>query len=526
MQMKNKLVKIGLALASILTFNACDKDALVELNNNPNAVTAMDPAFLLTTATLRIGGEYENTRANMLYAATMIQHTASTAGYFSGDKYYYNAQYSGAYMERHFTDVIRLYSNIIEQTKDDASRANLNAMATILRAFDLHRLTDLHGDMPYTTAGYGLQNPENWFPKYEAQKDVYAAIIKDVKAARDKLSANGGAVGAQDVVYGGDITKWKKFANALLMRAALRMQKVDAATGKTVFAEAYASGTFSSNADNGTIKYLNGPQGHNRNGLSDGYWNTYKYSRDCKVSETFVNWMKANNDPRLMIVCGGTGNPDVSSTWVTDPAAQRGLPNGYTSTTLLPVLSPADRTTFTTAGIGTRMFSMLNLKYMDWEDPYYLISYAETELMSAEAAVRGWITANAENHFKNGVTGAIQAWTLFDPSFARSTADINAYIAGRNFAGADTENKIRLIGEEFWAATYLNDMESYANWRRLDYPKLTPTKDPNAFEGPAIPRRLIYWENEAGSNPANFAAAVSRMGGDKFATRVWWDGGK
>jgi hypothetical protein len=526
MQMKNKLVKIGLVLAGILTLNACDKDALVELNNNPNAVTAMDPAFLLTTATLRIGGEYENTRANMLYAATMIQHTASTAGYFSGDKYFYNAQYSGAYMERHFTDVIRLYSNIIEQTKDDASKANLNAIATILRAFDMHRITDLHGDIPYTQAGYGLQNPENWFPKYEPQKDVYAAIVRDVKAARDKLSANGGAVGAQDVVYGGDITKWKKFANALLMRAALRMQKVDAATGRTIFAEAYASGTFSSNADNGTIKYLNGPQGHNRNGLSDGYWNTYKYSRDCKVSETFVNWMKANNDPRLMIVCGGTGNPDVASTWVTDPTAQRGLPNGYTSTTLLPTLSAADRATFTTPGIGTRMFSMLNLKYMDWEDPYYLISYAETELMAAEAAVRGWINANAQTHFTNGVRGAIQAWTLFDPSFARSTAEIDAYIAGRNFAAADTENKIRLIGEEFWAATYLNDMESYANWRRLDYPKLTPTKDPNAFEGPVIPRRLIYWENEAGSNPANFAAAVSRMGGDKFATRVWWDGGK
>jgi len=524
--MKNKLFKTGLVFCSLLILSACDEDKLIDLNVNRNAVTAMDPAFLLTTATLRIGGEYENTRANMLYAATMIQHTASTAGYFSGDKYYYNAQYSGAYMERHFTDVIRLYSNIIEQTKSDASRANLNAVATILRAFDLHRLTDLHGDIPYTKAGYGLQDPENWFPAYEAQKDVYAAIVKDVKAARDKLSATGGNLGSQDVVYNGDIARWKKFANALLMRAAMRMQKVDANTGRSIFAEAYASGTFSSNADNGTIKYLNGPQGHNRNGLNDGYWNTYKYSRDCKISETFVNWMRANNDPRLMIVVGGTGNPEVASTWDVNPANQRGLPNGYTSATLLPVLSAEDRARFQTAGVGTRMFSMLNLKYQDWEDPYYLISYAETELLSAEAALRGWITSNAETHFNNGVRGAIQAWTAFDPSFARSAADIDAYTAGRKFAAASAEDKIRLVGEEFWAATFLNDMESYANWRRLDYPRLTPTRDPNAFEGPVIPRRLIYWENEAGSNPANYTAAVARMGGDKFATRVWWDGGK
>ncbi len=527
MQMKNRWINIGLVLTSLFILNACNEDDLVELNTNPNAVTSMDPAFLLTTATLRIGGEYENTRANMLYAATMIQHTASTAGYFSGDKYYYNAQYSGAYMERHFTDVIRLYSNIIEQTNGDASRANLNAIATILRAYDLHRITDLHGDIPYTQAGYGLQNPENWFPTYEAQKDVYAAIVRDVKAARDKLSASGGNVGAQDVVYGGDIAKWKKFANALLMRVGMRMQKVDANTGKAIFAEAYASGTFASNADNGTIKYLNGPQGHNRNGLNDGYWNTYKYSQDCKVSETFVNWMKTNNDPRLMIVTGGIGNPvSASSTWDVTPANQRGLPNGYTSTTLLTVLNDADKATFQTPGVGIRMFSMLNIKYMDWEDPYYLISYAETELMAAEAAVRGWITANAETHFNNGVKGAIQAWTAFDPSFARSDADINAYTAGRGFAAAGTEDKIRLISEEFWAATFLNDMESYANWRRVGYPTLTPTKDANATEGNVIPRRLRYWENEAGSNPANYGAAVARMGGDLFATRVWWDGGK
>ena len=66
MQMKNKLVKTGLILTSLLVFNACNEDKLIELNTNQNAVTSMDPAFLLTTATLRIGGEYENTRANML----------------------------------------------------------------------------------------------------------------------------------------------------------------------------------------------------------------------------------------------------------------------------------------------------------------------------------------------------------------------------------------------------------------------------------------------------------------------------
>ncbi len=522
------ILKMSLVLAFLFVGQACDKDKLAEMNINKNAVTDIDMAYLMATATLRIGGEYENTRTNMLYSATMIQHTSSIAGYFSGDKYFYNAQYSGAYMERHFTDVIRLYSEVIRKTSKDANLVNINAVSTILRAFDMHRMTDLHGDIPYTQAGYGLESEENWFPKYENQKDVYAAIVKDVKAARDKLSATAKPLGAQDVVYGGDITKWKKFANALLMRIGMRMQKKDEAGGKAIFAEAFASGTFTSNADNGTIKYLNGPSGFNRNGLNDGYWNTYKYSRDCKISKTFIDWMQANKDPRLMIVSGGTGNPDTPAAWNVDPTAQKGMPNGFTSTTILEgtTLSAADKTEFNKAGVGRTMFSMLNLKYCDWEDPYYLISFAETELMTAEAAVRGWVTANADDKFKSGVTAAITSWTAFDPSFTRSPADIDAYVAGRKFAAASNNDKYRLIGEEFWAATWLNDIESYSNWRRTGFPVLTPTKDANRYKQiNEIPRRLIYWESEISSNPANYKAASDRMGGDEFTSKVWWDGG-
>lgn len=523
--MKNIIKKTGIFFIAAAFMVSCSKDKLAELNINPNGVSDLDMAYLMSLATLRIGGEYENTRANMLYAATMIQHSASTADYFSGDKYFYNSQYSGAYMETHYTGIARLFSHVITKTEGDANLANVNAAATILRAFDLHRMTDLYGDIPYEQAGKGLESQENWFPKYDNQKDVYTALVRDIKAARDKFSASARSLGSQDFIYGGDIAKWKKFANALLMRIGLRMSKKDANTGKAVFAEAFASGAFASNADNAYIKYLSGPQGINRNGLNDGYWNTYKYSRDCKISKTFIDWMKANNDPRLMIVSGGTGNPDVPSTWNTDPTAQKGMPNGYTASNITTVLSPADAAAYSTPGVGNKIFSMLNLKYLDWEDPYLLITYAETELMAAEAVLLGWITGNAETHFNNGVRAAINGWTAFDASFARSSADIDTYIAGRGFAAATDENKKRLIAEEYWAATWLNDIESWSNWRRTNYPTLTPTQDPNRWEANEIPRRLKYWENEISSNPTNYKAAIDRMGGDNFMTKMWWDGG-
>ncbi|MAN87785.1 MAG: SusD/RagB family nutrient-binding outer membrane lipoprotein [Algoriphagus sp.] len=520
MRILNKMT--GLVLASLLFATSCSEQDLLDLNVNQNAVEDIDMQYLFSLATLRIGGEYENTRANMLYAATMIQHTASTAGYFSGDKYFYSAQYSGAYMERHFTDVIRLFSEVIRKTKDKPNEANVNAAATILRTFDLLRMTDMYGDIPYTQAGYGLEGEQNWFPAYEPQKEVYYKMIDDLKAARDKFSSSARPLGVQDFIYGGDISKWKKFANSLLMRMAMRMSNVDPAKAQEVFTEANSSGAFTSNDDIAFIHYAPGPQGVNRNGLNDGYWNTYKYSRDCKISKTFMDWMNANNDPRKMIITGGIGNPENASTWITAPEEQIGMPNGYNSTNIRDVVAPGTLDRFT---IVQQNFSMLNLKYLDWEDPYYLISYAEVELMKAEAALKGWINSSAESHFTAGVRAAINSWVYFDPDFSVPANEVSAYIAGRGFEAASNQDKLRLIGEEYWAATYLNDIESWSNWRRTGYPALTPTQDPNAFEGNFIPRRLRYWESEIGSNPENYQAATSRMGGDLFATRVWWDGG-
>lgn len=521
MKFNNKIA--SLLLAGTLGLFSCQESELLDLNVDQNSATSIDMAYLFSLGTLRIAGEHENTRIPMLYASTMIQHTASTAGYFSGDKYFYSAAYSGAYMETHYPNVLRLFQHVITKTQDDPAMDNFRAAAMVLKAYDMHRMTDIYGDIPYSEAGKGLDGPEYWFPKYDTQQEVYSALIADLLTARSMFSESATGLGVQDFVYFGDLSKWKKFTNALLMRIAMRMSNVDPSTAQAVFTEANSNGAFTSNDDIAFIHFESGPQDINRNGLSDGYWGNRKYGRDCKLSETFMDWMIENNDPRLMIVSGGTGNPDDASTWNTDPAAQDGLPNGYSSTTLKEVLSPSDLAEFNDK--GTWMYSMMNLKYQDWEDPYYLISYSEIELLKAEAALKGWISSDANDHFVAGVTAAIDSWVYFDESFARTDDAINTYIASRGFSSASEEGKKQLIGEEYWAATFMNDIESWANWRRTGYPTLTPTQDANAFEGNFIPRRMRYWENEIGSNPENYSAAVSRIGGDLFATRMWWDGG-
>jgi hypothetical protein len=513
--MNKKIKIIGLSILATFSLGSCDEDKLTELNINKNASTDIDLSYLLAYGQTRVAGSrYESWRTNLIYSSTMIQHNASLQGYWSGDKYYYNAQYSGAYWERHFPDAIKNLTNVVDLTEGDPERVNLNSFAKIMRAYDLHKITDIYGDIPYTQAGRGIDGEENWFPEYEPQQQVYANIIADYKAARDAMNSGADKLGAQDILYNGDVAKWKKFANALLMRAALRMSNVDAATAQSVFKEAYNSGTFSSDDDNAFFTQVLGNGGDiNYNGTSLAMSNAAGGGGDnnAKVSKTFLDWMNEKNDPRKMIIVGGVGNPYDASTWNTDPDAQVGLPNGYNSTTIKDIYPDFQ---------SVHEFSFINPRIIDLDDPTPFISYAQTELMIAEAIEKGWIGGSSEEHFNNGVKAAILSWSAFGVD-TPDDATIDAYIQGLGYSSAS--NKMEIIGEQYWAASYLDHVEAWSNWRRTGFPKLTPASDPNNDTNGTIPRRLRYYENEIGSNPENYAAAIARQGEDRLTTRVWWD---
>ncbi len=513
--MKNKLRNITLVTLAALTLGSCDEQKLTDLNINKNAPTTIDMSFLLAYGQLRVAGSrYESWRTNLIYSSTMIQHNASLQGYWSGDKYYYSSQYSGAYWESHYPNPIKNLTEVVDKTAGDPALANIHAAAQIMRAFDLHRMTDIYGDVPYTQAGRGLVGQENWFPSYDKQSEIYQYLITDIRAARDEFSESANALGEQDVLFKGDLTKWRKFANALLMRIAMRMSNVDETGAKAVFTEALASGAIDDTNSNAFLAQSLGNGGDtNYNGTSLVYSNAAGGGGDNngRISKTFLDWMDANNDPRKMIIVGGTGNPYDPSTWNTDPAAQKGLPNGYTSTTIKNIVPDF---------VSYNEYSFPNPAILDLDDPTPFISHAEVELMKAEAVLKGWISGSAEEFFNKGVRAAMDSWSLFGVA-TPSAAEVDAYIEGLGFATAS--NKLKLIGEQYWAATYLNHIEAWCNYRRSGYPELVPTSDPNNVTGGTIPRRLRYYEDEAGSNPASYAAAVASQGPDLMTTRIWWD---
>ncbi|MDN5202117.1 SusD/RagB family nutrient-binding outer membrane lipoprotein [Fulvivirgaceae bacterium BMA10] len=524
--MKNRFFSAAL-IVLLLIGPACSNEDLLDLNVNPNASNEIDLRFLLASGMMEMAGtRYESWRANLIYSSTMIQHNASLAGYWVGDKYLYNAGYSASQWERYYPNVLESITHVMDKTADVPESANLNAMATIARCFALHRLTDLYGAIPYGEAGRGLEGQEFWFPAYETQEQVYTSLIADLKAARGALSAGGDDVGIQDVLFEGDVVKWQRFANSLLVRIGMRMSGVDNATARSTVEEAVAhsAGVFTSNADNAMIVHSDAG-GINRNGNSEVFRaGNGGENNNARPSETFIDWMQNGNDPRLMIISGGTGDSQDPTTWDTDPANQIGLPNGYDNNTILPK-AVADGVVANEADFNVNLYSFLNPLLYDYDDPTFFITHAEVSLALAEATLNGWNVggSSAEELFEAGVRSAISNWESYDASLAVSSTDVDTYIAGLGFGGASAADQERMIGEQYWAATYFNHYESYANWRRTGFPALVPTNYSGNLTSGQIPRRLRYPEGEISGNPESYAAAIAAQGPDEYMTKLWWD---
>ena len=166
------------------------------------------------------------------------------------------------------------------------------------------------------------------------------------------------------------------------------------------------------------------------------------------------------------------------------------------------------------------------------DDPMFFQTYAEVALMKAEAIERGYVGGNAGQAFRDGVRAALDYLSMYGSEADISASDIDAYVdeRGTAYAGASTAERIRMINEQYWAATYMNHYESFANWRRSGYPDLeeSPVDMEGSYPGSATAgnfiRRLTYPVSEASQNTENYEQALSQQGIENVLdARVWWD---
>lgn len=517
-----------------LLFTSCDSEELHDLNINPQAVNEMNLNFIFTTAELGIAANgssgdnrYTDWRTNIGMCAHAIQHLANAGGGIApGDKYTENFETNAAPFEFTYNDQLKNIAEILKQTADggyDAgNKANMRNASRILRAFSFQRLVDFYGNVPYFNANRGLDGSEYFFPEYDESSAIYKDLLKELDEASAAMSASLPDEGfaAADIIFNGDVAKWKKWGYSLMLRMAMRASDVDAALANTYVQKAIAGGVMTSNADNAIVPMALGPsEWTNQNGISRAFF-PGDGGQPTFLSKTLIDYLKgadhatvADDDPRLMVISGGIADWTAAA-WTpinTNPLDQKGMPNGKDQQDLDAIEG--------TAVDQAKTYSRINYLMLQDDDPYMIMNYAEVELLLAEAAERGIGGAsNAKSHFEAGVRAACQMYNIYDASLKVDNAAVDAYLAANPYGTA--KPALQMIGEQLWVSKFLNWWEAWSDWRRIGYPVLVPTNHPSGLTGGKIPTRLKYPTSEVAGNPSYKSGSTQP---DDYTTRVWWD---
>lgn len=551
--MKKIIICIG--AAALLTV-ACTKkfDAL---NTNPTAASAanFDPNLLLPSGEYGYVGATTGYSGPILFQSMWVQTLASAVfpGYYSnGDKYVQGGSYL-SYQASTWNDAYQAASYLREAqnlTKGNSAYSNLSGICKILELLNIEAITDVYGDAPFSQALQAKSGISQ--PVYDKQQDIYNGMLSQLDSVIPTLSTTLATTGS-DAIYGGDVTKWKKFGYSLMLRMAMRLTKVDAATAQKYAEKAYTGGVFASNADNAVIKY------DVAHGFGNNNTNAYAVAEDfneVKWSKQLISYLKSTSDPRLGVIAevpktGAKNATNESLAGSSLPSIQQGMPNGYDQNGLgtdiskepnYPGASPADPTTNTFDANGkptyvdvanptgkySRPTAALYLGPANTPPPTLILTYAQTEYLLAEAAVRGWsVGASAAIHYSNATTAALLTYATLNASAGAITSGVaTAYATANPLDVSSTTNSLVQINTEYWVyeGTIFDFDEAWSNWRRSGYPVLTPVNYTGNFTGGTIPRRQSYPTGEASSNPNNYkTAAAAITGGDLYTGRVWWD---
>ncbi|HET6767944.1 MAG TPA: SusD/RagB family nutrient-binding outer membrane lipoprotein [Chitinophagaceae bacterium] len=467
----------------LLTVQSCTKlEDFGNTNNNPNATTSPVTSALLTNALSQIGNTVWGngiTVSGGLFAQFFSETQYTEASRYTKPVFNADAYYAGPMYD---------LQNIINYNSDPAtseiaaangSNANQIAVARIVKAYYFWILTDTYGDIPYFEALKGEGNLT-----YDKQSEIYPALLKELKEAADQF--DGGAAVKGDILYGGDNTQWKKFANSMRVLMALRLSKINATLGKAEFAAAlsHSAGVIESNSDNANLVAPGGVFNHP---LYQYYAITQR--DDYAVSATLYDFLNANGDGRAAAFGSSTIGFPYGLTRDNAVAFATSNPN------YARLLHPSRRTA---------------------TSPISVLSAAHVYLARAEAAQLTWTAENVASMYTTGIRRSWEEWGVY------SDAAFNAYLAkpAVDLAGGSPLTKIQL---QQWIAFFPNGTQGWANWRRTGVPALTPA--PGA--GLPIIRRIPYGPNDYNFNLANVtvAAAQYTVGGepDSQDAKVWWD---
>lgn len=484
----------GILLAYAILFPSCKPGDFGTLNYDQTKVTRVPTSALLTNAiqiTLPLttfgpteANSYVQYMANATSIAEYNLHNFAWSSSWDLKAKMYDGPLNNLQV------IINMNNEGDQMAESGGSKDNQLAVARILKAYYFWSLTDRYGDIPYSEA---LTGDADYTPKFDAQKDIYYDLFKEFKEASAQINTSQAAV-TGDILFKGDMAKWKRFANTCRMMMALRLIKNDFEKGKAEFNDALAGGTLTANSDNIMYSYVaNDP--NNYNPWYQAY--TIESANGTAIANTLVDFMSNQNDPRLPVY-----GEDLSGHVI-------GAPYGIRQTTVVGSFSRPGSSGCTTSNCPNNFFRSAGA-------PSPIFTYAQVLFTLAEAVKVGYITGGdvaAETYYANAIKASFEYYGVYN------AVGYDSFMAQPGVL-YDPANGRKQIMSQKWVHLFLNGYEAWADWRRTGYPELLP-----AINGSIaiIPRRMGYPADEEGVNPDNYKAVLQSQGPDELETRMWWD---
>ena len=578
----NKIFGATIVVCGMLATTACSDDHMNGINTDDTKTLTVDPNTQLTTCLLQTYGDFGMMDTYRSYITGFTQ-------YFAGG--WNVSNYAGSVHAQ--DDQMRLiwdqyYSVAIKNLRDaivhTADRPNLNAVLRIHRVYLLSVLTDTYGDVPCLSINTSLEEGTAT-PAYDKQEDIYNFFFEELKACVAQLGTGTDNITGDVTSMGGDADKWKRYANSLRMRFAMRISDVNETKAQQEFKAAVedAAGYIATADDDAYIKYQNSPftlyDGARDIDFRVNALGEILYGQD-PTSPTFIcstlfDYLHDNDDPRLYSICRHYNNikrseikPDKEGNVdLTDEFIAYMQRNGKSEAPCKPGaawwnnwVNAPDLSEFPTLAKLVKLYPevgyeknnfparmmrpCLSIDFCQPDRPGILFTSAEADFLLAEAITKGWAVSGTANAlFKTGIKAAIQLLNkhyLTDEALI-AQADIDAYADNimKTSPLATPERARESINLQAWILHMMNPAEGWANLRRADYPVLTDRSQLDKFPSDftyddknlTTPVRLCYPDFENEYNKANYQEAIKRMNSvndkgvliDDWHKRLWWD---
>jgi hypothetical protein len=371
------------------------------------------------------------------------------------------------------------------------------------------QMADMWGDIPFTEAAALNVTGELKLPSYDDARQIYDSALINLKSISQWLANVQpeqfylNKLAKQDILLKGDLMKWRRYANSLILRLAMRISNVDETRARTLVQEILSNPTLypvlSDITDN--VQLTAGKPDLQTN-LVDAFGQNRNYAPDYMVDSL----MDPSGDPRLRLFYTKNKNGIV-----------QGLPkimNRTQQDSMITnrLVSIMDSTTF----VRNQFF------------PGIVFTVAEVNFLRAEAYER-WGGGSAKTYYEQGIRQSIKYYYekihLLSEYGTHQTppteSEITLLLAHPLVAyGTVRETNLNKIALQKWVNFHvMQNNQAWAEMRRSGYPKLWFPVDNTSATTPTPGYRLQYPANERSRNAENYAKVADK---DKVYAKPFW----